>query len=87
MGEASVFAAAELLNGIAITDDRASIKVARNHGLEVHGTLWLLAGACSDGKLTEGETSNLVDMLDDSGLRLPCKGSEFPTWARSNGLL
>lgn len=87
MGEASVFAAAELAGGTAITDDRNASQVARNHGLDVHGTLWLLASACKSGKLVEVEATNLIDMLTDSGLRLPCTGSEFPSWARRHHLL
>jgi predicted nucleic acid-binding protein len=53
LGEASVFAAAELLEATAITDDREAVRVARTYGLDVHGTIWLLAGACRDGKLSE----------------------------------
>ncbi len=87
VGEASVFAAAELVGGIAITDDRCASRVARHHGLEVHGTLWLLASACECAKLVEVEATNLIDMLTDSGMRLPCTGSEFPAWARRHQLL
>ncbi|MGW4423421.1 hypothetical protein [Streptosporangium sp. NPDC004631] len=49
LGEASVFSAAELSGGIAITDDRDAVAVGRVHGLEVHGTLWLLACATQGG--------------------------------------
>ncbi len=87
MGEASVFAAAELTGGTAITDDRNASLVARKYGLDVHGTLWLLASACKSGKLVEVEATNLIDMLTDSGLRLPCAGTEFPVWARRHHLL
>ncbi|MEV6554702.1 hypothetical protein AB0M22_03200 [Nocardia sp. NPDC051756] len=87
VGEASIFAAAEILNGIAITDDKDATRVARKFGLEVHGTLWLLANACKLGKLSEGAAGNLIDMLIDSEMRLPCIGFEFPAWARSHGLL
>jgi predicted nucleic acid-binding protein len=87
LGEASVFAAAELRSATAITDDPAAVRVARTHGLNVHGTVWLLAGACRDGKLTETAAGNLVDALRAAGLRLPCTGTEFPGYARQNGLL
>jgi predicted nucleic acid-binding protein len=53
LGESSVFAAAELRSATAVTDDPAAVRVARNYGLDVHGTIWLLANACRDGKLTE----------------------------------
>jgi predicted nucleic acid-binding protein len=52
LGEASVFAVAELRSGTAITDDQEAVRVARNFGLDVHGTIWLLAAACRDGKLS-----------------------------------
>lgn len=87
LGEASVFAAAELRSAIAITDDQAAVRVARTYGLDVHGTIWLLAGACRDGKLSESAAGNLVDALRATGLRLPCTGAEFPAYARQYGLL
>lgn len=87
LGEASVFAAAELRSAAAITDDPAAVRVARTHGLDVHGTIWLLANACRDGKLTESAAGNLIDALRATGLRLPCTGAEFPGYARQYGLL
>jgi predicted nucleic acid-binding protein len=86
-GEASVFAIGELLGGIALTDDRFATKVARANGLEVHGTIWLLAQLCRDGKITEAGAGNLVDMLRDSSMRLPCTGAQFRSFARKHGLL
>jgi predicted nucleic acid-binding protein len=86
-GEASVFAVAELRSGTAITDDREAVRVARTYGLDVHGTIWLLSGACRDGKLSEPAAGNLLDALRATGLRLPCTGAEFPRYARQHGLL
>lgn len=86
-GEASVFAVAELSSATAITDDQEAVRVARKYGLDVHGTIWLLAGACQDGKLSEAAAGNLVDALRATGLRLPCTGAEFPGYARQHGLL
>ncbi|WP_409491769.1 hypothetical protein [Amycolatopsis sp. cmx-11-12] len=86
-GGASVFAVAELRGGIAITDDQAAIRVARRYGLEVHGTVWLLARACRDGKLTEVAAGNLIDLVRATGMRLPCTGAEFGTWGRAHYLL
>lgn len=53
----------------------------------MHGTIWLLATACRDGKLSEVAASNLVDALGGAGMRLPCTGAEFSRFARDNGLL
>lgn len=63
LGEASVLAAAELRSATAITDDPGPVRVARTYGLDAHGTIWLLAGACRDGKLTEPAAGNLIDAL------------------------
>lgn len=87
LGEASIFAAAEVRDAIALTDDRAATRVGRAYGLTVHGTLWLLAGACRSGKLTEAGASALVDSLRRTGHRLPCTGPEFQSYMRRFGLL
>jgi predicted nucleic acid-binding protein len=87
LGEASVLAAAELRRGTAIIDDRDAVKVGRTHRAPVHGTLWVLAGACHEGKLTASAAGSLIDALRSTGLRLPCTGAEFPDYARRNGLL
>ena len=87
LGEASVFAFAEIHGAIAVTDDRAATRVARKFGLKVHGTLWLVAGFHADGKLTEHAASVLIESLRAVGLHLPCTGSQFPAWAKAHGLL
>jgi predicted nucleic acid-binding protein len=87
LGEASVLAAAELRSATAITDDPGPVRIARTYGLDAHGTIWLLAGACRDGKLTEPAAGNLIDALRATGHRLPCTGAEFPGYARQYGLL
>ncbi len=87
LGEAGVFAVAELRSGTAITDDQEAVRVAGTYGLDVHGTIWLLAGACRDGKLSVPAAGNLIDALRATGLRLPCTGAEFPSCAGEYGLL
>ncbi|MBW8484273.1 DUF3368 domain-containing protein [Actinomadura parmotrematis] len=86
-GEASIFATAELQNAVALTDDREAVSVGRRHGLDVHGTLWLLSRACRKGELTEVNVASLVDALRHTGMRLPCSGGEYPSWARKHKLL
>lgn len=86
-GEASVFAIAERHERTAITDDQTATRVARSYGLEVHGTIWLLARACGTGRLTESGAGSLVDALRGTGHRLPCTGAEFPAFARRYKLL
>lgn len=87
MGKASVFAAADVHGGIAVTDDRSATRTGRAHGLAVHGTIWLLARACGSGKLTEAAAGSIIDSLRHTGHRLPCTGAEFPDFARRFGLL
>jgi predicted nucleic acid-binding protein len=84
---ASVFAAAEQLGATAITDDRKAAKVGRFYRLDVHGTIWLLAGACREGKLVPAAAGSLIDALRATGHRLPCTGAGFPGYARQHGLL
>lgn len=87
LGEASVFAAAELHDAIALCDDQEAVRVGRAHGVEVHGTVWMLSRACRNGKLTEVNVANLIDALIHTGMRLPCTGSGYGVWARAHGLL
>jgi predicted nucleic acid-binding protein len=63
------------------------VNVARHHGLQVHGTLWLLARACRNGKLTQIAAGNLIDLLVHHEMRLPCTGAGFGRWARRHDLL
>jgi predicted nucleic acid-binding protein len=87
LGEASVFAVAELRQAVALCDDQEAVRVARTHGLKVHGTIWMLSYACRNGKLTEVNVANLVDALAQTGMRLPCTGSQYSAWAHDRGLL
>ncbi|MGC4749011.1 hypothetical protein ACLQ28_25615 [Micromonospora sp. DT201] len=87
LGEATVFAAAETHGGTAVTDDRTATKVGRAYGLEVHGTIWLLADRCRSGRLTEVNAGAIIDALRETRHRLPCTGAEFPAYARKAGLL
>lgn len=86
-GEASVFATAECHGATAVTDDRRAAKVGRFYGLDVHGTTWLLAIACREGKLTLAGAASLIDTLRATGHRLPCTGAGFSGYARQHGLL
>ncbi|MGX1615970.1 hypothetical protein ACWIF8_19020 [Micromonospora chalcea] len=87
MGEASVFAAAQIYSGTAVTDDRDATRVARAYGLSVHGTIWLLATACGAGRMTEIGAGAIIDALRQTNHRLPCTGTDFPAFARRHGLL
>lgn len=75
MGEASVFAVAEVRSLVALPDDRDATKVGRARGLAVHGTVWLLTRLHRLGRMTQAEMSSLVDALRATGMRLPCTGA------------
>jgi len=85
-GEASIFASAELKNGMAITDDRESMAVARSYSLPAHGTLWLLNKLWNDGVINYAEASSFIDALRAHGARLPCGGSDFYAWCVERNL-
>jgi hypothetical protein len=68
-------------------ESKIAVRVARTYGLDIHWAIWLLSGACRDGKLSEPAAGNLLDALRATGLRLPCTGAEFPSYARQYGLL
>lgn len=85
-GEASVLAYAETHAMAAITDDKKARRVGAEYGVEVHGSLWVLAGACRTGKLTERGAGSLIDDVRAVGLYLPCDGEGFAAWAVARGL-
>jgi predicted nucleic acid-binding protein len=87
LGEAGVLAVAEELGATALIDDREATRVGRTYGVDVHGTIWLLARACRDGKLTVVGAGNVVDALAASGMRLPCSGADLPAYAAVHRLL
>jgi predicted nucleic acid-binding protein len=88
VGEAATLAWAEANGAIAVVDEAAGRRGAQKRGVEVHGTLWLVAGAVRAGELTEDHAVELVDALRASGgAWLPCDGRGFLAWAREQGLL
>jgi hypothetical protein len=70
-----------------LNDALDSIAGIRLYDTDVHGTIWLLAGACRQGKLTPGGAGALIDALRSTGHRLPCPGAGFASYARQHGLL
>jgi predicted nucleic acid-binding protein len=76
-GEATVLAWAEIHDAIAIIDDGDASRVAREHGITVHGSLWVLAEAVRHGYLVEAAASGLVDALIHEGARFPFQPGRF----------
>jgi predicted nucleic acid-binding protein len=86
-GEATVLAWAEVHNAVAVIDDKDAHRIGRAAGLEVWGSLRVIAESVLDGRSTAYMATTLVDALIDTGARYPCPRGQFITWAKENNLL
>lgn len=86
-GEATVCAWAEAHGTIAIIDDADAKVAAARGGLEVHGSLWVLAAGVRAGALGELAAGGLADAFVREGARYPFPTRGFSAWARRCGLL
>ena len=86
-GEAAVLAWASEHDGVALVDERPATRAARRDGIDVHGTLWLIANGVRDGVLTREAAEAMVDDLIASEMKLPVDGAGFFAWAYEEGLL
>lgn len=86
-GEATVLAWAERHGAVAIIDDAEARRVGQAHGLRVHGSLWVLARAVTDGRWSISSASSFADQLKSSGARYPFEIGGFEGWARKAKLI
>lgn len=88
LGEAETLAWAEAHDAIAVVDERPGTLSGRERGVEVHGTLWLIAMACRSNLLARHEVTALIDALADAEAWFPAeaRGDGFFDWAASHGL-
>lgn len=86
-GEASVLNVAESRGWVAVVDDGDAKKVGIRAGVEVHGTLWVIAQQVVRGECPETTAEALVSALIDSGARMPFKRGGYVTWARRRDLI
>ncbi len=86
-GEAAVLAWTASNDGVAVIDERAGTRIAQREGIEVHGTLWLMANAVRDGHLTRIQAEQIVDQLAATDMALPVDGEGFFAWSYKEGLL
>jgi predicted nucleic acid-binding protein len=84
-GEATVLAWAQVHNAVAVIDDRDAVRVGRAGGLEVWGSLRLIAESIRDGRTTDVATT-CVDALMSTGMRYPCPAGGFVAWAKQNNM-
>lgn len=86
-GEATVCAWADVHGATAVIDDGDARRTAGVAGLEVHGSLWVLAAGVRGGALSEPAADGLVATLVRDGARYPLHGDAFSSWARARGLM
>lgn len=87
-GEASTLAWAEAHGATAIVDERAGVNFAKQRGITVHGTLWLIAQALTSNLVDERQATEIVQAMLDTNTWFPLShAGEFMTWARSEGII
>lgn len=86
-GEAAVLAWTSANGGVAVIDERAATRAALRDGIDVHGTLWLVANGIRDGKLDRADAELIIDELALTDMALPVGGAGFMAWAYEEGLL
>jgi predicted nucleic acid-binding protein len=69
-GEAEVLALAQEMNCTAIIDEQVGRNLARLHGIEVHGTVYLLILAHNIGALTKDQTLAMFKRIVAEGWRI-----------------
>lgn len=87
IGEATTLAYAEFHDITAVVDDRVGRRHGVERGVKITGTLELLCGGIRSGIIEDSEAAAVVDLLRDHEAFLPCDGTTFVGWARSEGLL
>lgn len=87
VGEAAVLAYAMVHGAIAVVDDGAARKAARDFAVALRPTLALLCDAIRDGLLTVRMVSDLADHLLETEYRLPFGPGGFENWADEQGLV
>lgn len=86
VGEAAVLALTSTTPGaVAVIDDGAGRRAARDRGVALRPTLSLLCEAIRGGHLTLSLVGDLVDDLLRTDYRLPFGPGEFADWAREHG--
>ena len=86
-GEAAVLALASASGGVAVVDDGAARRAARDHKVPYRPTLALLCEAVRQGLLTVRLVSALADDLLVGVYRLPFGPGGFEKWAVEHGQL
>lgn len=86
-GEAAVLGWTAVHGGIALIDERAGTRIAQRDGIDVHGTLWLVANGVRTARLARPSAERIIDDLAATEMTLPVDGAGFIAWAYEEGLL
>ncbi|GAA2942891.1 MULTISPECIES: hypothetical protein [Streptomyces] len=86
-GEATVLAWAEVHGATAVVDDADARRIGRGAGLDVRGSLRIVAESVGEGRTTPYVATGVVDAMIDTGARSPFPRGQFISWAKENGLL
>lgn len=86
-GEAAVLGWTAVHGGIAIIDERAGTRIAQRDGIDVHGTMWLVANGVRSERLARADAEGVIDELAATDMALPVDGAGFFAWAYEEGLL
>lgn len=88
VGEAAVLAWVSVNGGTAIIDEVVARNIAGEDGLDVHGSLWLLARSFNEGIHDGATLEGIVGDLLRTGMRLPfSSGLDFFPWGQRVGLI
>ena len=68
-------------------DERAGTRIAQRDGIDVDGTLWLVASGVRTRGLTRADAEGIVGELGATDMTLPVDGAGFLAWAYEEGLL
>lgn len=86
-GEAGVLALASTTGGVAVIDDGAGRRAAKDYGISLRPTLALCCDAIHAGLLTVPLVSALADDLLANEYRLPFGPGGFAAWVNECGLM
>lgn len=86
-GEATVLAWEEVHSATAVVDDGDARRIGRRAGLDIWGSLRVIAESVRSGHTTPYVAATLVDAMIGTGMRYPCARGQFINWAKQQGLL
>jgi len=69
----SAYILAETNEATLLTGDKLLRTLARNNGVEVHGTIWVLFELMSSRNITEEQAKNCLRKMREKGSRIPLK--------------